>query len=390
MKNEHLTEKIDIIDIPKEIKEIMIENKQKKVFMRKIYIIVVFLIILIILSIMSSIFFITNYNEKDESTTSSITYEESEDISTDTSNEVLIVDLKNGTDTEIQEEQPAKNNEDVQQEEEEQPVKNNEDVQQEEEEQSYIDVDETVYAINNVNIRALPNSSSEKLGVLFAGNSIKRVAIGSLGWDKVVYNENVAYISHNYLSKEQVKVVEKNVEQKVNYVTASKQNASAYPDGWIDKFNETIIELQKQFLNGAYWNHMGYDSATNDNYKIVTNIPCNHSVNGERYCNSYTGKADDGYPYHDKSIECLGFANMLSDMVFGKDADVRIYYDYDEIKIGDLARINNNMHTVFIIDKTDDYIVVAECNADYRTCRINWGRKISRDKVIGWFISRWN
>ena len=342
--------------------------------MKKVYIIIVILIILIILSIISSIYFIAKYNNNIESTLSSVTYEKSDEASTYKENDIIVVKLKDDDDIEKKEEQPAKDTEN------EKPT---------EEEQTFIDVDETVYAISNVNIRVLPNSSSDKIGVLTAGNTIKRVGIGSLGWDKVIYNDNVAYISHNFLSLEPVRVAEKtNITPKTNYITASKQNANLYPDGWIDKFNEIIIELQKQYPNGAYWNHMGYDSSTQDNYKIVTNTPCNHSINGEKYCNSYTGKADDGYPYHDKSIECLGFANLLSDMVFGKDAGVRTYYDYDEIKIGDLARINNNMHTVFIIDKTDDYIVVAECNADYKTCRINWGRKIPRDKVVGWFISR--
>ena len=342
--------------------------------MKKIYIIIVILSVLIIVSITSSIYFITKYNRSDKSTLSTIISEKNDELSNDKSDNVIIVDLKESNNIN------------------EEPVKDTESIKPPaEEQQTFIDVDETVYAISNVNIRVLPNSSSDKIGVLAAGNSIKRIGTGSLGWDKVLYNDSEAYISHNYLSKDPVKVAEKtNTTQKTNYITASKQNASLYPDGWIDNFNQIIIELQKKYPNGEYWNHMGYSSSTQDNYKIVTNIPCNHSVNGERYCNSYTGKADDGYPYHDKSIECLGFANLLSDMVFGKDADVRTYYDYDEIKIGDLARINNNMHTVFIIDKTDDYIVVAECNADYRTCRINWGRKIPRDKVVGWFISRWN
>ena len=80
---------------------------------------------------------------------------------------------------------------------------------------------------------------------------------------------------------------------------------------------------------------------------------------------------------------------MLSDRIFGKDAPAKVFYNYDDIRLGDQARINNNSHTVFIIEKTDDYVIVAECNADYKTCIINWGRKIYRKNLNGFYITRW-
>lgn len=43
------------------------------------------------------------------------------------------------------------------------------------EEDTYDDVDETVYAICNVNIRKMPSAESEKLGKLIGNESIKRI-----------------------------------------------------------------------------------------------------------------------------------------------------------------------------------------------------------------------
>ena len=55
-----------------------------------------------------------------------------------------------------------------------------------------------VTAIDNVNIRANANKKSDKLGMLFKGQSLK--LIGDLdGWAKVEYDGSVAYISKDYL-----------------------------------------------------------------------------------------------------------------------------------------------------------------------------------------------
>ena len=64
-------------------------------------------------------------------------------------------------------------------------------------------VNETVYATGNVNVRTGPGTSYDKLGQLKTGEAVKRVAIGSNGWSKVEYNGKEAYISSNYLTREE-------------------------------------------------------------------------------------------------------------------------------------------------------------------------------------------
>ena len=165
--------------------------------------------------------------------------------------------------------------------------------------------------------------------------------------------------------------------------TTKKNNTKQqYSEEWINEFNSKVAELQKEYPKGYYWNHAG-----NTKNGSVTTTPCNHKE-GKCYCNVYDSKSTRACGFK-VGRQCAGFASMLSDEVFGKDAPVRIFYNYDEIRVGDQARINNNSHTVFIIEKTDDYVVVAECNADYKTCVINWGRKIPRNQLKGFYLTRW-
>lgn len=205
-------------------------------------------------------------------------------------------------------------------------------------------------------------------------------------------NDSNDYIELYEDNKNSIKSSETEKVLAESYVTASLENADKYPQNWIRNFNNQIIILQNTFPSGKYWNHMGKEAAnaneTNNIYS-VTDIPCNHWKNGECYCNAHYGKSDDLYPYEATCTQCRGFASLLSDLIFGEDAPVRYFEDYDELRIGDQARIDGDYHTVFIIDKTDDYVIVAECNRDLETCKIEWGRRILREDLNGWYISRW-
>lgn len=65
---------------------------------------------------------------------------------------------------------------------------------------TYREVDETVYALRQANIRSLPGKENKKLGSLEWGESIRRIGIGSNGWSKVIYDGQVAYMYSSYLS----------------------------------------------------------------------------------------------------------------------------------------------------------------------------------------------
>lgn len=67
----------------------------------------------------------------------------------------------------------------------------------------YTDVNEIVYATGSVNVRTGPGTKYDKITMLNRGESVTRIGIGSNNWDKVIYNNTEAYISHNYLSTQE-------------------------------------------------------------------------------------------------------------------------------------------------------------------------------------------
>jgi len=64
------------------------------------------------------------------------------------------------------------------------------------------DVDETVYATDGVNIRKSYTTSSDKIGSLAAGSSIRRTGKLDNGWSRVEWSGNVGYINSDYLTTE--------------------------------------------------------------------------------------------------------------------------------------------------------------------------------------------
>lgn len=80
---------------------------------------------------------------------------------------------------------------------------------------------------------------------------------------------------------------------------------------------------------------------------------------------------------------CMGFAHMISDAAFG-NADFRTIENdgsgnmYDKIKVGDVVRTDYNSHSVIVLEKNRDYIVVAEGNWGGQ---VVWGRTISKEKI---------
>ena len=95
---------------------------------------------------------------------------------------------------------------------------------------TYKEVNETVYAKSDVNIRKGPGTSFEKLDSLAKGKSITRVGIGDNGWSKVKYNDTIAYISSNYLTTEKPPVVSENGYPKT--YSDSTCTITVYKEWW--------------------------------------------------------------------------------------------------------------------------------------------------------------
>ncbi len=195
------------------------------------------------------------------------------------------------------------------------------------------------------------------------------------------------------------------------YSTVTENGASGYlyaenlyrveEDGSISSeslFRETaerkFAELQELLPDGKYWNHMWQDLPYGaETPFLISDTPCEHSVYGELYCNFYNGKTEELF-YNDTLCQCLGFASLLSDQLFGRDAPLHVFYDIDSLRIGDHIRLHEYEHSMTVLEKSEDFITVAEVNEDYEDCLISWTRQISYYELedLAWdseYISRY-
>lgn len=78
-------------------------------------------------------------------------------------------------------------------------------------------------------------------------------------------------------------------------------------------------------------------------------------------------------------IGCAGFAFLLSDVAFGSLPARKITdFSYSDVRIGDILRINDDTHSVIVLEVRSDHVVVAEGNYNGS---IHWGRILSKSEV---------
>lgn len=140
----------------------------------------------------------------------------------------------------------------------------------------------------------------------------------------------------------------------------------------------TLESLRDTFPEGAYWNHVGVEDW--DEF-TVTDSPCQHDLYWDAYCNTYTGGIQELFPQFEPMEQCLGFAALLSDLVFGEDAPVSTFTDYTQLRVGDNIRLELTEHSMVVLTVDGEGITVVECNSDYEHCRISWDRFLSWDDL---------
>lgn len=117
-----------------------------------------------------------------------------------------------------------------------------------------------------------------------------------------------------------------------------------------DTFNEDSVHNRLLALAAEYPEGR---SLTNSNYTYVWKNKLGYS--------KYTGKG------------CMGFAFMASDAAFGEDTPVYKTYDLSKVKTGDILRINNNTHSVVVLDVYSDRVII--CEGNYNSS-VHWGRTL--------------
>ncbi len=87
------------------------------------------------------------------------------------------------------------------------------------------------------------------------------------------------------------------------------------------------------------------------------------------------------------AVGCVAFAFVLSDAAFGS-YPARMYaageFSFEDIKTGDILRLNNDAHTVIVLEVSDVGVVVAEGNISIgdNKGKVHWGRGISKEDVM--------
>lgn len=76
---------------------------------------------------------------------------------------------------------------------------------------------------------------------------------------------------------------------------------------------------------------------------------------------------------------CAGFAFALSDAAFG-DAPALLHTDYSNIKVGDILRVDNDTHSVIVLEVRQNSVIVAEGNYNNS---VHWGREIAISNLQG-------
>ncbi len=113
-----------------------------------------------------------------------------------------------------------------------------------------------------------------------------------------------------------------------------------------------MITLQYEYPEGMPW--------TNDNSYVWHAVP---------NC-IYTGYG------------CVAFAFILSDAAFGNLPAREIYsgeFSFEDIRVGDILRINNDTHSVIVLETHSDHLVLAEGNYN---SSIHWGRTITESEIM--------
>ena len=110
---------------------------------------------------------------------------------------------------------------------------------------------------------------------------------------------------------------------------------------------ESMIALKAEYPEGMPW--------TNDN--------------------SYTSQIGNT---HYIGYGCHAFALILSDAAFGK-LPIREHNDFNDIRVGDMLRVDYNTHTVIVLGVSGDEITIAEGNYN---SSIHWGRKLTKNYLV--------
>ena len=151
-------------------------------------------------------------------------------------------------------------------------------------------------------------------------------------------------------------------------------------------------ELREEFASIAgYCRTIEYTTNENGEMIVVQAIPEETTV-AEQLNTDLKNQFPEGYPVDKFSVSKLNmadylgygsqaFAYILSDAVFG-DLPAELDWDvaFDEVKVGDILRIDSDSRAVVIVEKQKDHVVVAQ--GDWKgEGTVHWGETLTAAQV---------
>lgn len=157
----------------------------------------------------------------------------------------------------------------------------------------------------------------------------------------------------------------------------------------------TLIEgrfavLEEKLPEGSYWNHMGQELPEGVETPFsVTKTPCEHSSYGQAYCNFYSGSMLGLFSQYGHLCQCLGFASLLSDRLFGEAAPLYLLPHGIRPQAGDHLRLLEYEHSLIVREADENGLRLAEANPEYEDCLISWQRTFTWEEweaLYGWDV----
>lgn len=152
--------------------------------------------------------------------------------------------------------------------------------------------------------------------------------------------------------------------EQVELPGQDEQPEQVEPPEQIETPEQTEQPTSAKLANGA--------EITDDNIRTIIYGLQSKYPEGRKWDN------DDSYysePVYTVGYGCAGFALICTDAVFGSFPISDVHSDFERVRVGDMLRINHDTHTVVVLEKKADSVVVTEGNYN---SSIHWGREISR------------
>ncbi len=108
---------------------------------------------------------------------------------------------------------------------------------------NFSNVNETLYAKQDCNVRKSYSTDSEKVGYLTAGQEVTRIGIGENGWSKIKYNGQEYYVASNLLSKDEPTEDDNTVNNTIDNNTINNTNVVTNE---MVEGNKTPLELVQE------------------------------------------------------------------------------------------------------------------------------------------------